>query len=202
MAAKKGKKRDKAWLLAVALDNKDGHRRLTKGDNFILAIPMLSGHRAFSLLVFIGGFSAATAMVMVSSVALGKMEELRLGNLVGHALERADRDDAIDEAGAPHAHISLYRDRSFFCVPCVLSRLKLFNHNEWPRRNAKSTTPNSDSHREQAPIFIASKSLRERRPEGGGLSHRCTRIHTDASWIRCDPVSVNLCASVASTICS
>jgi PAS domain S-box-containing protein len=43
------------------------------GDNFILAIPMLFGHRAFSLLVFIGGFSAATAMVMVSSVALGKM---------------------------------------------------------------------------------------------------------------------------------
>ncbi len=43
------------------------------GDKYILAIPMLSGHRVFSLLVFLGGFSAATAMVVVSSVALGKM---------------------------------------------------------------------------------------------------------------------------------
>ncbi len=43
------------------------------GDKYILAIPMLSGHKATSLLVFLGGFSAATAMVMVSSVALGKM---------------------------------------------------------------------------------------------------------------------------------
>lgn len=43
------------------------------GDKYILAIPMLSGRRALSLLVFLGGFSAATAMVMVSSVALGKM---------------------------------------------------------------------------------------------------------------------------------
>ncbi|MCL5965844.1 MAG: ATP-binding protein [Deltaproteobacteria bacterium] len=43
------------------------------GDKYILAIPMLFGRRALSLLVFLGGFSAATAMVMVSSVALGKM---------------------------------------------------------------------------------------------------------------------------------
>lgn len=43
------------------------------GDKYILAIPMLSGQRGLSLLVFLGGFSAATAMVMVSSVALGKM---------------------------------------------------------------------------------------------------------------------------------
>jgi Na+/proline symporter len=43
------------------------------GDKFILAIPMLAGNRAMSLLVFLGGFSAATAMVVVSSVALGKM---------------------------------------------------------------------------------------------------------------------------------
>jgi PAS domain S-box-containing protein len=43
------------------------------GDKFILAIPMLEGNRAMSLLVFLGGFSAATAMIVVSSVALGKM---------------------------------------------------------------------------------------------------------------------------------
>jgi len=43
------------------------------GDKYILSIPMLAGNRALSLVVFMGGFSAATAMVMVSSVALGKM---------------------------------------------------------------------------------------------------------------------------------
>ena len=37
MATKKGKKRGKAWLLGLATDSKDGHRRLTKGENFILA---------------------------------------------------------------------------------------------------------------------------------------------------------------------
>ncbi|MGE5753447.1 MAG: ATP-binding protein [Deltaproteobacteria bacterium] len=43
------------------------------GDKYILSIPMLSGQKALSLVVFMGGFSAATAMVVVSSVALGKM---------------------------------------------------------------------------------------------------------------------------------
>lgn len=43
------------------------------GDDYILSIPMLAGNRAVSLLVFLGGFSAATAMVVVSSVAMGKM---------------------------------------------------------------------------------------------------------------------------------
>ncbi len=43
------------------------------GDKYILSIPMLQGHRALSVVVFLGGFSAATAMVLVSSVALGKM---------------------------------------------------------------------------------------------------------------------------------
>jgi len=43
------------------------------GDRYILSIPMLAGNGAVSLLVFLGGFSAATAMVVVSSVAMGKM---------------------------------------------------------------------------------------------------------------------------------
>ncbi|GAB4367556.1 MAG: hypothetical protein Kow00128_12180 [Deltaproteobacteria bacterium] len=43
------------------------------GDRYILSIPMLAGNGPVGLLVFLGGFSAATAMVMVSSVAMGKM---------------------------------------------------------------------------------------------------------------------------------
>ncbi|RJP19787.1 MAG: PAS domain S-box protein [Deltaproteobacteria bacterium] len=58
------------------------------GDNFILAIPMLSGQKGLSLLIFIGGFSAATAMVLVSSVALGKMVA---NNLVIPGILRARR---------------------------------------------------------------------------------------------------------------
>jgi hypothetical protein len=33
---KKPVRRSKAWLLGLGLDNKDGHTRITKGDNFAL----------------------------------------------------------------------------------------------------------------------------------------------------------------------
>jgi Na+/proline symporter len=39
-------------------------------DYFLLNIPLLEGNRTMALLAFIGGFSAATSMVIVSSVAL------------------------------------------------------------------------------------------------------------------------------------
>ncbi len=32
----KRKSKKKAWLLGLGLDSKDGHKRLTKGDNFLL----------------------------------------------------------------------------------------------------------------------------------------------------------------------
>jgi len=42
-------------------------------DYFVLTIPMHYGHTFLTLLVFIGGFSAATAMIIVESVALSTM---------------------------------------------------------------------------------------------------------------------------------
>lgn len=36
MAPKKSPKRKKALLLGVGLDNKDGHKRITQGENFVL----------------------------------------------------------------------------------------------------------------------------------------------------------------------
>jgi Na+/proline symporter/signal transduction histidine kinase len=42
-------------------------------DFYVLTIPMQSGHPLLSLIVFIGGFSAATAMIIVESVALSTM---------------------------------------------------------------------------------------------------------------------------------
>ncbi len=42
-------------------------------DYFVLDIPLAAGHPALALFAFIGGFSAAAGMVMVSSVALSTM---------------------------------------------------------------------------------------------------------------------------------
>lgn len=43
------------------------------GDTFVLALPLADGHGALALLAYIGGFSAATSMVIVASIALSTM---------------------------------------------------------------------------------------------------------------------------------
>ncbi|WP_159592176.1 PAS domain-containing hybrid sensor histidine kinase/response regulator [Chelativorans xinjiangense] len=45
----------------------------TNADLYVLALPLLSGHDILALFAFIGGLSAATAMVIVASVALSIM---------------------------------------------------------------------------------------------------------------------------------
>ncbi len=45
----------------------------SKADYFVLSIPLHYGHPLLALIVFIGGFSAATAMIIVESVALSTM---------------------------------------------------------------------------------------------------------------------------------
>lgn len=42
-------------------------------DTFVLALPLRDGHSALALFAYIGGFSAATSMVIVSSIALATM---------------------------------------------------------------------------------------------------------------------------------
>lgn len=42
-------------------------------DTFVLALPVESGHRIFALIAFVGGLSAATAMVIIETVALSIM---------------------------------------------------------------------------------------------------------------------------------
>ncbi len=44
-----------------------------RGDAFVLALPMQGGQTWLTILAFIGGFSAATSMVIVASVALSTM---------------------------------------------------------------------------------------------------------------------------------
>ncbi len=43
------------------------------GDSFVLALPVQSGHKLMVLVAFIGGLSAATAMVIVETIALSIM---------------------------------------------------------------------------------------------------------------------------------
>ncbi len=46
------------------------------GDNpdmFMITVPLAAGHETFALLAFIGGFSSATSMVIVASIALSTM---------------------------------------------------------------------------------------------------------------------------------
>ncbi len=45
----------------------------TAADSFILALPLRAGADAVAVIVFLGGFSAATAMIVVDSLALSKM---------------------------------------------------------------------------------------------------------------------------------
>lgn len=47
--------------------------KATTGDLYVLSLPLLSGHDFLAVLAFIGGLSAATAMVIVASVALSIM---------------------------------------------------------------------------------------------------------------------------------
>jgi Na+/proline symporter/signal transduction histidine kinase len=45
----------------------------TSADTSVLALPLMAGQRAISLLVFVGGFSAATGMIMVETMTMATM---------------------------------------------------------------------------------------------------------------------------------
>jgi hypothetical protein len=45
----------------------------TNPDTFVLTVPLVYGHEGLAMLSFLGGFSAATSMVIVASIALSTM---------------------------------------------------------------------------------------------------------------------------------
>ncbi|WP_274630108.1 PAS domain-containing hybrid sensor histidine kinase/response regulator [Arvimicrobium flavum] len=61
------------FVLPIALVGLSTVGAKTSSDLYVLAIPLLAGQDALALLAFIGGLSAATAMVIVESVALAIM---------------------------------------------------------------------------------------------------------------------------------
>jgi Na+/proline symporter/CheY-like chemotaxis protein len=64
------------------------------GDMFVLALPLTGGSAWFTVAAFVGGLSAATAMVIVESVALAIMVSNDL--VVPLALQRAGLTDRMD----------------------------------------------------------------------------------------------------------
>jgi len=62
-----------AVIPVVALGTTDGLTLRTASDSLILTLPVSYGARGLTVLVFLGGLSAATAMVIVASTALATM---------------------------------------------------------------------------------------------------------------------------------
>jgi Na+/proline symporter/signal transduction histidine kinase len=63
----------------------------TSADLYVLSLPLLSGHDVLAMAAFIGGLSAATAMVIVASVALSIMvsNDLVIPLFMRHVLKRS-----------------------------------------------------------------------------------------------------------------
>ena len=61
------------FVVPIAIAGLDVFPRGADGDMFVLALPLSTGHEALAVLAFIGGLSAATGMVIVSSVAVSNM---------------------------------------------------------------------------------------------------------------------------------
>ncbi|MDA8169530.1 MAG: ATP-binding protein [Nitrospiraceae bacterium] len=78
-------------------------------DNFVLTIPLMQGKSWLALFVFIGGFSAATGMVIVESVAISTMV---LNNLIMPAIYKFNRMRGF----YPEIIINIKRLVIFLCV--------------------------------------------------------------------------------------
>ena len=61
------------FVLPIALAGLSLVGNRTSSDLYVLSLPLLSGHDVLAMAAFIGGLSAATAMVIVESVALSIM---------------------------------------------------------------------------------------------------------------------------------
>ena len=64
---------DQSVRAADAFAGADAGWHRTSADLYVLSLPLFSGHDILAMAAFIGGLSAATAMVIVASVALSIM---------------------------------------------------------------------------------------------------------------------------------
>ena len=63
------------FVLPIALGGQLllGNQPAIDADTYVLALPLLAGHEWMALLAYIGGFSAASSMIIVSTIALSTM---------------------------------------------------------------------------------------------------------------------------------
>ena len=61
------------FVLPVAMAGLLTHHPLSMADTFVLRLPMEAGQAGLSLLVFLGGFAAATAMIIACSMTISTM---------------------------------------------------------------------------------------------------------------------------------
>lgn len=61
------------FVLPIAMAGQLSFGTAEGADSYVLSLPMHYGHSGISLLVFLGGFSAGTGMIMVETIALSTM---------------------------------------------------------------------------------------------------------------------------------
>jgi PAS domain S-box-containing protein len=61
------------FVIPIAMGGLLAGMPVQQADTFVLRLPMESGHAGLTLLVFIGGFSAATGMIMITAMTMATM---------------------------------------------------------------------------------------------------------------------------------
>ena len=61
------------FVIPIAMGGLLSGMPVEQADTFVLQLPMASGRAGLTLLVFIGGFSAATGMIMISAMTMATM---------------------------------------------------------------------------------------------------------------------------------
>jgi Na+/proline symporter/signal transduction histidine kinase len=84
----------------------------TDADMFVLALPLKAHSQLFAAIAFIGGLSAATAMVIVETVALAIM----VSNDIVIPLALARRGDRAGESGNAGAQLLTVRRKAIFAI--------------------------------------------------------------------------------------
>jgi Na+/proline symporter/signal transduction histidine kinase len=83
------------FILPIALYGLSTMPAGSNPDMFVLTLPMMTGHDALALFAFIGGFSSATSMIIVASIALSIMVSNHI--VVPLALRRTSPGDEKGE---------------------------------------------------------------------------------------------------------
>ncbi|MCE5312712.1 MAG: PAS domain-containing protein, partial [Nitrospiraceae bacterium] len=96
------------FVLPIALGGVLSTGQSIGAESFVLTLPLMNGSKAIVLLVFIGGFAAATGMVIVESVALSTMV---MNSLVMPVLVKFGKDSSL-----PSLVINIKR----FVIMCIV----------------------------------------------------------------------------------